>query len=179
MVSVDIRKTRAYSKRSETLLSTSEGYNTQARAVYFISRSRPIPPPTTESGKGIERNIFEVSNTSAFEQILTFTVPDVPLSSRFKYENREQVQNFLANHRYLQPLLMTLEDEVHRRFPNSPIRLFVDVDFEGEDGRLIAAIEWQGDSETALELEEQFQEDWWLEERNKGKNKLIVFIEPQ
>jgi hypothetical protein len=97
------------------------------------------------------------------------------LHDLYVFKQPDEVSDFLQRHPFLLPLVNQAYDEIHQRFPSSPVTLEVVVDPEDdEDVQLVATVLT---SYSPLEVFTKLQEldaEWWLGVMDQAQGKFHI-----
>ena len=101
------------------------------------------------------------------------------LERLYQFRRREEVLQYLADHRFLDPLLRETHGKIAEYFGPSPeVILEVVTDPEAEDDReLFAFIRTDLPPEEALRRLERLDQEWWLGEADQAEGKLCIHVE--
>ncbi len=100
------------------------------------------------------------------------------LDGQYQFRNHGEVQTFLREHASLVNVLLEALPRVAHRFGQaSQIALEVVADPEDHDRKLFAFILTALPAEAALELRDQFDNEWWLDASERAQGQLIFDVE--
>jgi len=98
----------------------------------------------------------------------------------YTLRERAEVLGFLERHPFLVSLLLEAYGQIGNYFPGSQIFLEVLTDPEAfNDYQLIASIATNLGPDEAIDMLEQFDENWWLDALDRAQGKLCIDVEPR
>ena len=103
---------------------------------------------------------------------------DLDLGERYVYRDREHVQQYLAAHPRLVPILREADSEIAMRFgKEAVVTLDVIDDPDGfEADTLFGFIQSSLQPKDALEVLHRFDQEWWIGRSTEVKDELGLFI---
>jgi hypothetical protein len=101
------------------------------------------------------------------------------LSAGYQIKDRIWVNEFVSAHGFLMPLLLEAPEQIGRFFSDAALSLELVVDPESStnDRYLVLSIHTQFESGEALSRLRGLQEQWWLDQLNKGQGHLVLNLE--
>jgi hypothetical protein len=100
-----------------------------------------------------------------------------PLNKKYDFRPKEKVRSFLIKYPFLIKILDDAFIEIRKAFPNDPLHLEFYRDPENfRFTQLFIVIMSDGEPVETLQKLSQLEDDWWMDNINRAKNKLSITV---
>ncbi|NJL32794.1 MAG: hypothetical protein HC893_01715 [Chloroflexaceae bacterium] len=110
----------------------------------------------------------------------TPVAPDLQtlLENTFTVLDSDEVYDFLVVHAFLAPLLFEAHTSIQKHFGARPVTLELNIDPEDETyQQLVLRIQTEQTVDKADALFEEFDQDWWLPNMRRARNRFNIMLQ--